>query len=150
MFPSAIFAAASPSLASTWPRRSASPIAKAVGEAGIVGQAFLGDMNRTYSAGSSQLSPVHRPPVDLPSASGHQAEESAYESVDVGPPGYDKTSKFAKEMDNNGNSSYHVIGEDKEKDDKPEPVYARVNKSKKKSARQATDNNDDSVGILYH
>ncbi|KAK3741159.1 hypothetical protein QZH41_011825 [Actinostola sp. cb2023] len=150
LFPSAIFAAAprtaSP-LSSTWPRsaQSKSPIAQAVGGAGNIGWAFVGDLNRTHSTGEVQGNPdpVHRPPADLPASASSTppVEESTYEAVDVGE-NYDKTTKFARESSSTkggegaaGPSShmYHVLDESAEP--KVEPVYAVVDKSKKKSSK---------------
>lgn len=144
-------------MSQTWPRRTPSPLAQAIGEAGNIGRVLIGDLSK-------------RPPAELPpdqgatSADHEQAnerdrvrddwehEEVGYESVHDSK-AFDKTTKyfrmsgegssFAKEevdgatAGNEGNSSqhfYHVL--DHENGQVVEPVYSRVDKRKKSASKQ--------------
>lgn len=97
-------------------------------------------MNRTHSQGTVQTDPANRPAADLPSV--QPQEDSTYETVDVGGD-YDKTTKFARSIDGEEGPSgvqhtYHVLEGETVDGDEPDPVYAKVDKSKKKSKQQDT------------
>ncbi|XP_031570331.1 trichohyalin-like [Actinia tenebrosa] len=169
LVPSAIFAAvprsASAPLSSTWPRSSASsPVARAVGEAGNVGFAFVGNINRSSSQAELERNQgeitgnLEGPHVVLPSTSQRQPGEDdpTYEAVEVAgtsrSDGYDKTTKFyhmrndakteneSHEVAKTGNGQngddhvYDDVVEDWQNDNSVgEPVYAKVDKTKKTS-----------------
>ena len=153
-------------LAQTWPRRSPSPIAQAVGEAGNVGRVVVGDLSK-------------RPPAELPQSreegNGENAqngnrtrttpevEEATYECVPDGTT-FDKTTKYfrasrgedsfgaAREevegATGEGSSSqkqhlYHVL--DHENGEIVEPIYSRVDKKRKSGSKQADDEERDEV-----
>ncbi|XP_022779639.1 uncharacterized protein LOC111321114 [Stylophora pistillata] len=168
LVPSAIFAAVprtSSGLSQTWPRRSPSPIAQAVGEAGNVGRVLIGDLSK-------------RPPAELPPIPGKNGDERStsadqqanehdrderiredweddYESVHDSKK-FDKTTKYlrmAKEgtlalnaemegaiAEDGGDPSqhlYHVL--DHDNGEIVEPEYSTVDKRKKSAAKQSAD-----------
>lgn len=166
LVPSAIFAAVPrtpTNLAQTWPRRTPSPIAQALGEAGNIGRVLIGDLSK-------------RPPAELPasareddaSASASFREqndreerlenEAAYETVQDGK-SFDKTTKYfrmskresssaaleevegATAEENASQHFYHIL--DHENGQVIEPVvYARVDKRKKAASKQSVDVKD--------
>ena len=167
LIPSAIFAAVPrtpTNLAQTWPRRSPSPIAQAVGEAGNIGRVVVGDLSK-------------RPPAELPqnqeegngentqneNRTSPEVEEATYECVRDGNT-FDKTTKYfrtsrgedssgaAREevegATGEGSSSklrhlYHVL--DHENGEIVEPVYSRVDKKRKSGSKQPDGEEKDEV-----
>lgn len=182
LVPSAIFAAvprsASSPLSSTWPRTSASsPVAQAVGEAGNVGFAFVGNVKRSSSQaelegnrGEGTRDVERRPQAVLPSTSAQQPgeEDPDYEAVEVArrSDSYDKTAKFyharndaneSQELEKNGNGDedehlYDDVVEDWRDSPMEEPVYAKVDKTKKKksviSQSQGSDHQQVTIYLL--
>lgn len=173
LIPSAIFAAVPrtpTNLSQTWPRRTPSPIAHAVSEAGNVGRVVLGDFSNGAMA--------KRPPAELPSnpgdensenADGERVYESTYECVREGE-SYDKTTKYfrmsrresssgagredlnVEGTTGNGRSArqpfYHIL--DHEKGEVVEPVYSRVDKKKKSGSKQADEKEKEEVLPVKH
>lgn len=177
LVPSAIFAAvprsASSPLSSTWPRTSASsPVAQAVGEAGNVGFAFVGNVKRSSSQaelegnrGEGTRDVERRPQAVLPSTSAQQPgeEDPDYEAVEVArrSDSYDKTTKFyhARNDAKTENESqeldehlYDDVVEDWRDSPMVEPVYAKVDKTKKKksviSQSQGSDHQQVTIYLL--
>lgn len=177
LVPSAIFAAvprsASSPLSSTWPRTSASsPVAQAVGEAGNVGFAFVGNVQRSSSQaelegnrGEGTGNVEGRPQAVLPSTSAQQPgeEDPDYEAVEVArrSDSYDKTAKFyhARNDAKTENESqeldehlYDDVVEDWRDSPMVEPVYAKVDKTKKKksviSQSQGSDHQQVTIYLL--
>ena len=163
LVPSAIFAAVPrtpTNLAQTWPRRTPSPLAQALGEAGNIGRVLIGDLSK-------------RPPAELPVSPGegnanasvpeqnNRAERlenegsGEYETVQDGG-GFDKTTKYfrmskgesssaareevegATAEENSSQHFYHIL--DHENGQVIEPVvYSRVDKRKKGASKQSDD-----------
>ena len=166
LVPSAIFAAVPrtpTNLSQTWPRRTPSPIAQALGEAGNIGRVLIGDLSK-------------RPPAELPPNQGEgdarvpeqndhekrlEKEEVTYETVQDGER-FDKTTKYfrmskgeassaareevegATAGENSSQHFYHVL--DHENGQVIEPVvYSRVDKRKKGASKQPADEEKDEV-----
>ena len=174
LIPSAIFAAVPrtpTNLSKTWPRRSPSPIAQAIGEVGNVGRVPVGDISK-------------RPPADLPPDQGDRKnthdeerapddseieEDDEYESVPRSQ-SFDKTTKYFRHMSREEDSSggaardevkgatgegstsqqpfYHIL--DHEHDTVVEPVYSRVHKKRKSESKQPDDGFNDEVWRVEH
>ena len=167
LVPSAIFAAVPrtpTNLSQTWPRRTPSPIAQALGEAGNIGRVLIGDLSK-------------RPPAELPASPGEGdasasvpgqnnreerlENEAAYETVQDGG-SFDKTTKYfrmskgesssaareevegATAEENSSQHFYHIL--DHENGQVIEPVvYSRVDKRKKAASKQSADKDRDEV-----
>lgn len=167
LVPSAIFAAVPrtpTNLTQTWPRRTPSPIAQALGEAGNIGRVLIGDLSK-------------RPPAELPASQGEgdagvreqndrkerleNEDDVGYETVQDGK-SFDKTTKYyrtskgessstareevegASAEENSSQHFYHVL--DHENGQVIEPVvYSRVDKRKKGASKQSADEDKDEV-----
>jgi len=171
LIPSAIFAAVPrtpTNLAQTWPRRTPSPLAKAIGEAGNVGRVVLGDLSKRAPAELPQGEDDHENNTnneDSREQLGSDIEEVGYESVHRGK-SFDKTTKYfrmsrgenssgaakeeAERATGEGSSSeqkqehfYHIL--DHENGQVDEPIYSRVDKKKKSGSKQPGDEEKDEV-----
>lgn len=160
MIPSAIFAAVPrtpTNLSQTWPLRTPSPIAQAIGEAGNIGRILTGDLS-------------DRPATEVPrSQDGERREDSRNElrnttekDLEFEEPGYesvhnknnyDKRTRFSRVSGSEGEEEtgasgeqnlYHVL--DHESGRIVEPVvYARVDKKKKIAPQQPDHEERDEV-----